>query len=169
MRKTVPFVLVAMFICLCVAPVYAAKPAKESGAQMTPETNAAYADAYKKLEAHSGFKGIGKPVGYTCDGSMSAGTSFGFSYIPDSKELKQADKEAYAKAIWNLCIDAESSAPYKKQFSGGKELHIEYKSFSETLNKAENYDWHYKIGTVEHRAVFYFKGGEFLFLVYKDE
>ena len=155
------FVSAIMLMMACIVPAYAAKPAKESGAQMEPETNAAYADAYKRLEQHSRLKGIGKPVGYACDGSMSEG----FSYKPNSGTLKQEDKEAYAKAIWNLCLDVADAAPYKKQYRDGKNEKIEYKSILEAMTKSGDFVWHYAVDGKEYRAMVYFKNDNLILMI----
>ena len=150
-------------LCVCVAPAQAAKPAQESGARMTPETNAAYANAYKRMEQHSALKGIGKPVDYTCDGTMSEG----FFYKPNNKVLKQEDKEAYAKAIWNLCLDAAKSAPYAKQYRDGKQGKKEHTSIANAMTKTGDFVWHYDVDGVEYRVAIYFKGDTLIFMVNK--
>ena len=160
-KNMIAVMLSAVLICVFAVSAQAAKPTKESGAQITAETNAAYANAYKRMEESSGLKGIGKPVNYTCDGSMGQG----FTYVPDSKVLKQEDKEAYAKAIWNLCLDAASSAPYAKKFKDGKEMKIEHNSIADAMNKNGDFNWYYTVGEVEHRAIIYFKNDQLYFLI----
>ena len=162
LKKIIFLVLSALLLCAFPALAQATKPIKESGAQMTPETNAAYANAYKRLEEHSGLKGIGKPVNYTCDGSMGKG----FSYKPDNNALKQEDKEAYAKAIWNLCLEAATSAPYRKQFKDGKELKIEHKSIAEAMSQTGDFNWYYTVGENELRVMIYFKNDQLFFLMH---
>ena len=161
LKKIIFFAFAAMLLCAYPASVQAAKPAKESGAQMVPETNAAYANAYKRLEGNSGLKGIGKPLNYTCEGAMSQG----FSYKPDNKVLKQEDKEAYTKAIWNLCLEATSSAPYAKRFQDGKQIKVEHKTIGDAMNKAGDFNWHYTIGDVEYRISIYFKNDQLYLII----
>lgn len=132
---------------------------------MTPETKAAYFDSYKQLEEHSRLTGIGKPVGYACDGAISADSGAGFSYMPDSGELKQADKEAYAKAIWNLCLDVADTAPYRKMYRDGKQEKIEYKSFLEARTQSDDFVWHYAVGGDEHRVMVYFKDDKLILMI----
>ena len=80
---------------------------KADGGQMDADSD--NAASYAEVIELSKLDGIGKPVGYSVESPLDADGDTkmrGLTFRPDSGSTADADLDGYAKAIWNLCIEA---------------------------------------------------------------
>lgn len=117
-----------------------------SDAKLNAEDTPAVGESY--------LTGIGKPVGYTVKGTKASGLITGVKFTPDSGSIADGDLNAYAAAMWNLCIDQVDGGVLGDHEVGDSDGEV-FSTLDDAKKSDEKYTWHYNISGKRIQATIY--------------
>ena len=129
---------------------------KADGAQMASDAKLNAEDTPAVGESY--LTGIGKPVGYTVKGTKASGLITGVKFTPDSGSIADGDLNAYAAAMWNLCIDQVDGGVLGDHEVGDSDGEV-FSTLDDAKKSDEKYTWHYNISGKRIQATIYIEDG----------
>ena len=129
---------------------------KADGAQMASDAKLNAEDTPAVGESY--LTGIGKPEGYTVKGTKASGLMTGVKFTPDSGSIADGDLNAYAAAMWNLCIDQVDGGVLGNHEVGDSDGEV-FSTLDDAKKSDEKYTWHYNISGKRIQATIYIEDG----------